>query len=93
MVRRVLFSVCVVALMASAVSFAATTGRLKGTVVDNEELPLPGVTVQLSSDVLIGGPQIAITDPTGSFTFSALPVGMYTVEASLVGFRSSARPA
>ncbi len=89
MVRRVLVSLCLVALVASAVGYAATTGRMNGTVQDNDGLALPGVTVQIASDNLIGGAQVAITGGNGSFSFAALPVGMYTVEASLVGFQGA----
>ncbi len=89
MVRRVLVSLCLVALLASAVGYAATTGRMKGTVKDNDGVALPGVTVQIASDNLIGGAQVAITGGDGGFSFAALPVGAYTVEASLVGFKGS----
>ena len=65
---------------------AATTSRLTGTVVDNDGQALPGVTVQLSSDVLIGGQQVAITDTDGRFAFNLLPPGDYLVETQLSGF-------
>ena len=87
MVRRVTVTLCLVALLASAAVFAATTSRMTGEVYDNEGQPMPGVTVQISSDKLIGGPQVAISDANGRFTFNLLPVGMYTVEANLVGFQ------
>lgn len=90
MLRRVLISLCVVGLIAASFGEAATTGRLRGTVQDNDGLPLPGVTVQISSDALIGGAQIAITDAEGKFMFNLLPPGMYQVEATLVGFQPSA---
>jgi hypothetical protein len=88
MQRRVLVSLCVIALLASAAGYAATTGRLNGTVKDNEGLALPGVTVQITSVNLMGS-QVAITGGEGTFNFAALPVGMYTVEASLVGFQGA----
>lgn len=87
MFRRVVMTFCVVAMLASAAGFAATTGRLMGTVKDNDGLALPGVTVQISSDKLIGGPQLAITDANGGFAFNLLPVGLYTVTANLPGFK------
>jgi len=87
MVRRVTVALCLAALLASGVAFAATTSRLVGEVFDNDGRPMPGVTVQISSDKLIGGPQVAIADAEGRFTFNLLPVGIYTVEASLVGFQ------
>ena len=86
MQRRVLVSLCVIALLASAAGYAATTGRLNGTVKDNDGLALPGVTVQISSPNLMGT-QVAITGGNGGFSFAALPIGVYTVEASLVGFQ------
>jgi hypothetical protein len=88
MQRRVLVSLCVIALLASAAGYAATTGRLNGTVKDNEGVSLPGVTVQISSPNLMGT-QVAITGGDGGFSFAALPVGPYTVEASLVGFQGA----
>jgi hypothetical protein len=48
---------------------------------------MPGVTIQISSPVLIGGPQVAICDAEGQFTFNLLPPGQYRLDASLVGFR------
>jgi len=89
MFRRVFVSLCVLAMLASAAGFAATTGRLTGTVKDNEDLSLPGVTVQISSDKLIGGPQVAITGGEGGFAFNLLPVGLYTVTATLAGFQTA----
>ena len=87
MFRRVTLALCLVALVSSAAVYAATTSRLTGEVFDNDGRAMPGVTVQISSDKLIGGPQIAIADGDGRFVFNLLPVGMYTVEASLVGFK------
>jgi len=77
----------VCALLVAALASAATTSRLTGTVVDSEGLALPGVTVLLNSEVLIGGQQVAITDSDGSFQFTLLPPGMYSVRAELTGFR------
>ncbi len=88
MQRRVLVSLCVIALLAAAAGYAATTGRLNGTVKDNDGLALPGVTVQITSPNLMGS-QVAITGGNGDFSFAALPVGVYTVEASLVGFQGA----
>jgi hypothetical protein len=57
-----------------------------GTVTDNQGVALPGVTVTLSSERLLGGPQVAVTDERGGFMFHFLPVGAYTVAAALDGF-------
>jgi hypothetical protein len=88
MFRRFCFLMAVVLLAASGV-FAANTGRLAGQVLDSDGAALPGVTVQISSAQLIGGPQVAIAGADGEFAFNLLPVGMYTVDATLPGFRPS----
>lgn len=82
--------VAVGVLLVASVAGAATTSRLTGTVVDSDSLALPGVTVMLSSDVLIGGQQISISDSTGSFSFSLLPPGQYQVRGELSGFQPAA---
>jgi len=58
MVRRVLL-VSSIALLCVSAAYAANTGRLTGQVLDNNGAVLPGVTVQISSAQLIGGPQAA----------------------------------
>jgi hypothetical protein len=89
MARRVLMSLGIALLCVSA-AFAANTGRLAGQVLDNNGAALPGVTVQISSAQLIGGPQAAISGAEGEFAFNLLPPGDYTVEAVLPGFRPAA---
>jgi len=89
MLRRVIVSVFVIGLVAGLAS-AQTTGRIAGQVLDNEGVPLPGVTMQAESEALIGGAQIAITDADGRFAFNILPPGMYRVEAVLAGFQPAA---
>ena len=86
MTRRVLWSVGIALLCVSA-AYAANTGRLAGQVLDNDGAALPGVTVQITSAQLIGGPQAAISGADGDFAFNLLPPGDYTVEAVLPGFR------
>ena len=89
MARRVFLSLAIALLCVSA-AFAANTGRLAGQVLDNDGVALPGVTVQISSAQLIGGPQSAVSGVEGEFAFNLLPPGDYTVEAVLPGFRPAA---
>ena len=56
MARRVFLSVAI-ALLCVFAAYAANTGRLAGQVLDNDGVALPGVTVQITSANLIGGPQ------------------------------------
>lgn len=75
-----------VSVIVASLAAAATTSRLTGTVVDQDGAPLPGVTVTLSSEVLIGGPQVQVTDAAGAFQFVLLPPGSYLVRSFLPGF-------
>ena len=52
----VLVLIVVVLTSASSVD-AATTSRLEGLVVDDQDQPLAGVQITISSQSLIGGPQ------------------------------------
>jgi hypothetical protein len=61
------------------------TGAIVGTVVDDEETPLPGVTVTLTSPNIMGE-KTAITDAEGAYRFPALPPGVYVVKTELPGF-------
>jgi len=79
-------TLCGLILLAAGLAGAATTSRLTGAVVDQDGAPLPGVTVTLSSEVLIGGPQAQVTDAAGSFQFLLLPPGRYRVDTELAGY-------
>ncbi len=61
------------------------TGAIIGKVTDEEGSPLPGVTVTLTSDRLMGVRTI-VADGQGGFRFPALPPGVYAVKAELQGF-------
>lgn len=66
--------------------FAQTTGTVQGQVTDRDGAALPGVTLSLTGDPIQGAERIALTDPRGVYRFSALPVGVYSLTASLEGF-------
>jgi len=89
-VRAVLF-VMAVLLVVAPLQAQTTTGRLVGNVIDDTGAALPGVTVTISSDVLIGGAQTKITDGAGEFAFIGLPPGEYSLKADLSGFVSQER--
>lgn len=63
-----------------------TTGSMRGVVNDAEDKPVPGATVTISSDALIGQTRTTYTNEAGVFRFPSLPVGDYTVEVSMEGF-------
>jgi hypothetical protein len=63
------------------------TGTLTGTVADQSGAVLPGVTVTVTGESLIGGARTAVTDENGVYRFPALAPGSYTVSAELSGFK------
>jgi outer membrane receptor protein involved in Fe transport len=73
--------------LASIPVLAQTTGRLNGRVADADGLPLPGVTITIAGEVLMGGTRTAVSGETGAFRFTALPPGLYSVMAELDGFK------
>ena len=88
--RRRRRTTCLVAaflFLASLPIVAQTTGRINGRVVDVDNLPMPGVTVTISSDTLVAGDRMALAGESGAFRFTALPPGTYNVMAELDGFK------
>ena len=81
----------VVLLAASAARAQVQTGSITGNVTDSSGAVLPGVTVTLAGEKLIGGPSIQTSDATGTYRFDRLPPGAYTVKFELQGFRSFTR--
>jgi hypothetical protein len=75
-------------LAATAVHAQVQTGSIAGVVTDTSNAVMPGVTVSVSGDKLIGGVQTQTTDATGGYRFDRLPPGSYNVKFELQGFRS-----
>jgi hypothetical protein len=62
-------------------------GKIEGVVTDDRGAPIPGVAVSaIGPDVLFG-----VTDQSGRFVFSAVPVGTYLIRAQRAGYRASMR--
>ncbi|HET6959152.1 MAG TPA: carboxypeptidase-like regulatory domain-containing protein, partial [Vicinamibacterales bacterium] len=91
-VRRVVFGVCCL-LTAAAAHAQVQTGSIAGVVTDTSNAVMPGVTVSVSGDKLIGGVQTQTTDSSGAYRFDRLPPGSYNVKFELQGFRSIDRNA
>ena len=66
---------------------AQNTAQIYGKVTDASGAVLPGVTVTVTSTVLIA-PLTAVTSETGSYRFPGLAVGTYTVRYELAGFKT-----
>jgi len=77
-------------LLAAAPSGAQQTSNLTGVVTDAQNAVLPGVTVTASSPALIGT-QTVVTEPNGTYRFSTVPPGVYTLTFELSGFQTLKR--
>src|SRR5213083_2774092 len=86
----VLLSLAAFTRAASAQTVTSTTGAINGTVTDSTKSVLPGVTVTLSGPALMGT-KTAITDQNGTFRFSTVAIGDYTLTFELSGFGTLTR--
>ena len=71
-------------------AWAQNTAQVSGVVRDQSGAVLPGVDVSLTQTDT-GLVRTAVTDETGSYVVSNLPVGPYRLEAGLPGFRTYAQ--
>ena len=88
--RSAFLAAALTALIVPAVS-AQTRSSFTGTVNDSTGAILPGATVTLESDDLVGGAQRVTSDERGQYRFSDLPPGTYELTASLSGFQTLKR--
>ena len=80
-------SLLLLLLLAGATAFAQTfTGALRGAVRDANGV-IPGVTVELINEATNVGRE-AVSNEEGLYNFAAVPPGVYTVKASLTGFKT-----
>ncbi|MGE0043990.1 MAG: carboxypeptidase regulatory-like domain-containing protein [Vicinamibacterales bacterium] len=77
---------CLAILLATGTASAQQTGTVSGAVRDSQGGVLPGVTVTIEGESLIGGSRVAVTGGNGSYQFTALPPGEYNVSYELAGF-------
>ncbi len=87
MVRRLRTLVATAILAAGLPAAALAQSSFTGTVKDTSGAVLPGVTVEASSPVLIGGSKADVTDSNGQYRIVDLRPGVYTVTFSLPGFK------
>lgn len=63
-----------------------TSGTLRGYVVDENNGPIPGVTIEIISTAMMGRRSL-VTDAKGAFRFLFIPPGKYNICAKLEGFQ------
>ena len=76
--------------LATAASAQQASG-IAGVVRDSAGLPMPGVTVEAASPVLIEKVRTAVTDGNGRYQIVDLRPGAYTVTFTLTGFNTVRR--
>src|SRR6184192_3694090 len=67
--------------------WAQATAQISGAVRDQSGAVLPGVEVT-ATQTETGTKRSAVTNETGSYVLTSLPIGPYKVEAALAGFRT-----
>lgn len=84
---RVLLVLLISIGLASTALAQRQTGSINGVVKDTEGMVLPGATVTVSGEKLMGDLSYVTTD-IGTFRFPAVPPGVYDVKAELAGFKT-----
>src|SRR5882672_912722 len=82
-----LFIVLIVSAMTCGTVWAQATAQISGAVQDSSGAVLPGVEIT-ATQTDTGVARMTITNETGYYTLSNLPLGPYKLEAGLPGFRS-----
>ncbi len=77
-----------VAVAAPAFAQPAQTGTISGEIKDATGAVLPGVTVTITSQDR-GFARETVSDGNGRYVFPAVPIGLYTVSATLQGFQTA----
>jgi hypothetical protein len=67
------------------------TGAITGVARDASGAALPGVTVTLSGEYLLGGAQSRSSDAAGGYRFDRLAPGAYDLKFELAGFKTVER--
>src|SRR5262249_31181963 len=81
---------CCLAVCATVWAQAVSVAQITGTVKDSSGAMLPGVELK-ATQTETGYTRSVITDETGAYIISNLPVGPYRLEASLPGFTTHAQ--
>jgi hypothetical protein len=91
-VVAVLLALIVSGLAAGAYAQGTQTGALRGRVLDEQGLPIPGVTVTIASPQMQGS-RSGVTAEDGTFVFRQLPAGTYGVLYERAAFGAASHAA
>jgi len=87
---RIFLALAGLALFNAYLAAQAPTGKIFGTVTDEQGTPLPGVTIEAASPKLVGK-AAAVSDANGVYRIFALTPGIYKVAFVLLGFKTVTR--
>ena len=85
--RIAIFFVLVAALLATSSALAQSTATVQGTVTDSKGAVLPNATVIVKNRAT-STERTTQTDSNGNYQVAALPVGVYSIEVQLQGFKT-----
>src|SRR5260370_16276997 len=90
--RRML-TLCAILLMGIATPLLAQvqTGSILVKATDEQSAATPGVTITISSPVIVAGSMTGVTDAAGIYRFPSLVPGTYSVNIDLAGFKTVVR--
>jgi hypothetical protein len=83
------FAVATALALASTASAQVQTGSILVRAQDEQGAVMPGVSITISSPVLVSGSMTGVTDAGGVNRFPSLVPGTYTVKLELSGFSPS----
>ncbi len=84
---RLISVIALLAVIAAAGWAQGPTGTVRGKIIDPQGLPLPGASIYLRSDMIMGMKTYITTD-TGRFQFQALLPGSYQLTLEMPGFKT-----
>jgi len=87
--RRIFFLLFAAALLVGSALAQSNTGTVKGVLTDDSGAVIPAATVTLTGG---GATKTAQTQADGSYTFSGVTPGQYTVNVTFPGFAPVAKP-
>src|SRR5689334_10443470 len=85
--KRTALAASLFSVLICTAAWAQSTAQVSGTVKDQTGAVLPGVEVA-ATQTATGLMRSTVTDETGTYLLSNLPIGPYHLEATLPGFRS-----
>jgi hypothetical protein len=88
--KRSLPFVSLVLFLAAPAAAQRTTANLRGTVTDSSHALVPGASVTVSNPDT-GFSRTMVTNESGVYSFSELPVGSYQIKVELQGFKTATR--